>query len=372
MSDDQYQSDLNKLRSTNKQLQQTNADIKAKETQILAKVSDIRSKLALAEAENARLKKELTSRPIPQAGPSIDEKMTWRKEKAHLEAEVRSMRRDAEERVKLERALLSEQQSKQGIRAENERLKYGWAIMAEQYAELHECLVETQREWSRASRTLAAERERLEGNIAVLETDLIARREEVEDLRDHAKASWVERKALAQIIDNLRADSDIANSPVAVDSTLSHKLDNNFEASDIRHIIELASGHLDLVMSNSADTPFHIASLTETILALEIDLRQRETSLHTLELSHGRLETEHEALKIEHATCGATSSQLRYELDQAEQVIDSRGEEVASVRLELSRAIERGDKQAELLARANDQAFRSKFAEEALEEEVTQ
>jgi hypothetical protein len=298
--------------------------------------------------------------------------MTWRKEKAHLEAEVRSMRRDAEERVKLERALLSERQSKEGIRAENERLKYGWAIMAEQYAELHECLVEKQREWSRASRTFAAERERLESNIAVLETDLIARREEVEDLRDHAKASGVERKALAQIIDNLRADSDIANYPVAVDSTLSHKLDNNFEASDIRHMIELASGHLDLVMSNSADTPFHIAFLTETILALEIDLRQRETSLHTLELSHGRLETEHEALKIEHATCGATSSQLRYELDQAEQVIDSRGEEVASVRLELSRAIERGDKQAELLARANDQAFRSKFAEEALEEEVTQ
>jgi chromosome segregation ATPase len=358
----------------NETLKRTNDEIKAKESQILAKVSDIRSKLALAEAENARLKKELASRPLPQAGPSVDERLSWRKEKATLETEVRMMKRDAEERAKRDQALHVEQQSSQVLRAENERLKYGCTVVAEQYAELYELSTEREKQWLKRSRSMEGEKRQLESNVAYLQEVVTAHQAELEDLKSQLDESNVESEALVDTVDDLRTALLLHSGDTQIPQleSMVEVLGSSIDASDVQQMIELLSGHVDLVLSDCSDTPSHIASLTESILKLEIDLRQSKTSLSALEASQGRTELELETLKVDHATCGATTSQLRFELDQAGQIIESRGQEVSEVRIALGKAETRAEKHAELLARANEQAARSKFAEEALEEAVTQ
>lgn len=304
----------------------------------------------------------------------MDERLNWRKEKAALEAEVRMMKKEAEERTKRDQALQLEQQSSKFVKAENERLTYGWTVMTEQYAELYEVSKQKEREWRETSRTMESEKRRLESDVALLETVLSTCQAELEDLKLRVDESRGEAEMLVGVVDDLRAarDHQIQGIPIPPIEPAAEDLEPQVDISDVRQFLDLTTGHIDLLLSDTSDVPSHIATLTGTILTIDSELRQCRASLVSLESSKGRVDVELETVKVDHATCGATTSQLRFELDQAEQIIESRGREVSEVRLALNKANERAEKHAELLARATEQATRSKFAEEALEEEVTQ
>jgi chromosome segregation ATPase len=371
-ADRQYKSDLAKLKSTNEALQNTNDEIKGKEAKILAKVSDIRSKLALAEAENGRLKKELASRPLPLAGPSVDDRLTWRKEKAALESEIKLLKKDAEARSKRVEEAAKEGASLKELKGENERLKYGWGVMTDQYAELWEAHESGKTAWQREKQSLESEQRELNNRVNVAELGHAAKTEECEDQRQHIRQIRAERDILNDMFDAIRMNQlERVSLQIPCSDDIS-PLSPFLESSDIYNLLDLTTTHISLIQEYGSDLEPHILSLTASIMDLGQSLRETTHTLTTLQTSHARLEAEYADVRLEHAPCAVTISQLRYEADQAQQFTRVREEELDEVRAEMRKVEERFDRQAELAAKANEGEARSKFALESLEEEIVQ
>jgi hypothetical protein len=347
-------------------------ETKAREGKILAKVSELRSKLALAEAENIRLKKELSTRPIPQAGPSVDEKLTWRKEKAAMDLEIRSLRKEVETRSKREEEAVKEMFLLKVVRGENERLKYGWGVMTDRYVDLYETYQFENKERKREKQAMESDISRLDRTVCDLEVALAAKEEERQDHQYYIDCIRTERDSLSEIIDVLRAGRIEQNpretSPIDEMVPLAPMI----ELSDISNILDLTSSHTELAREQGSDLEPHILTLTASILHLEQSLRETTSALTTSQTAYHRIETEYAETRLEHASCAVTISQLRYDADQANQITAVREEELGEVRAELLKADDESARQADLLARAEESEARSKFALESLEEEIVQ
>jgi len=360
------------LKATNEVLQKKNDEIEGKESQVLAKVSDIRSKLALAEAENGRLKKELASRPMPQAGPSVDDRMTWRKEKAAMEAEIRALQKDVELRMKREEGVVREMEVLRGMQGENERLKLGWAVMTDQYAVLWDSFESEKKTWSEDMLSLESERRELSSRVLVLQDALHAESERTQDQQHHMRQLLAERDLLDEMVADLRTPGYESTSFHDPSFAGVESLAPILELSDMYSLLELTSTHNALVLEHGAEFEPHILSLTASVMGLEQSLREATYTLTTLEASHTRLEAEHADLRLEHAPCSLTISQLRYEADQACQTTLVREEELGEVRAEYLKLEDRYEKQIDMVAKAGENEARSKFALESLEEEIAQ
>jgi chromosome segregation ATPase len=335
-------------------------------------VSDIRSKLALAEAEHRRLQKELAARPLPQAGPSVDDRLTWRKEKAAMEVEIKALRKDVEVRTKREEETTREMSSLKGIRGENERLKFGWSVMTDQYAELWDDFESGKKAWREEKQGFESERHELGAKVDILEAGLAAKTEDCEDQSNHIQLLQDERDLLSDMVDNIRADQMGSPSPEAQCSDEITPLSPMIDSSDLAHLLELTSTHTDLIREHASDLEPHILSLTASIMTLEQTLRETTITLTALQITNARLEAEYAESRLEHAPCAVTISQLRYEADQAQQITLVRDEELGEVRAELRNVEKKYERQVELVAKANENEARSTFALESLEEEIVQ
>jgi chromosome segregation ATPase len=357
---------------TNEALQKANDEIKGNESKVLAKVSDIRSKLALSEAENRRLQKELAGRPIPQAGPSVDDRLTWRKDKAAMEVEIRALKKDVDARIKREEEVAREMSSLKGMRGENERLKVGWEVMTDQYAELWDDFESGKKAWREEKQILESNRRELGSRVDVLTAALAAKSEECEDQNRRIQQLRDERDLLSDIVDSIRADQMGHPTGKAQSFDDITPLSPILDSSDLAHLLDLTSTHDGLIREHSSDLEPHILSLTASIMALEQSLRETSNTLTGLQSTNARLEAEYAESRLEHAPCAVTISQLRYEADQAQQITLVREEELGEVRAELRDVEKKYERQAELVARANENEARSKFALESLEEEIVQ
>jgi hypothetical protein len=355
-------------------LVKSNEETKAKEGKVLAKVSDIRSKLALAEAENIRLKKELASRPIPQAGPSVDDRLTWRKERAAMEVEIRALKKEVETRSNKEEEAVKEIAMFKGVRGENERLKFGWGVMTDRYDDLHEMFECARKDWGMERKSLGSEVVELRSTTRHLESVLGEKEEECKDHLYRLDELRSERDCLSEVVDGLRATIiEVTTQDRHAPSTNEvAPLSPMVELSDVTAVLDLATGHSELIREQASELEPHILGFTASILHLEQSLRETASTLTTLQAAHSRMETEYGETRLEHASCAVTISQLRYDADQANQITAVREEELGEVRTELHKADEKREKQAELLVRAEENEARSKFAQESLEEEIVQ
>jgi len=306
---------------------------------------------------------------MPQAGPSVDERLNWRKEKAAIDAEIKALKKDAEARTKREEETARELSS---LKGENERLKMGWDVLTEQYAELWDDFESRKKAWRDEKQLLESDRRQLGEKVDHLETALAAKIEESKDQSDRIQQLQAEQDLLSDMIDEIRADQ--IGYPTLKTLSLDEitPLSPMIGPSDIAHLLDLTSTHDDLIREHTSDLEPHILSLTASIMALEQSLRETTNTLTSLQSTHVRLETEYAESRLEHAPCAVTISQLRYEADQAQQITLVREEELGEVRSELRGVEEKYQRQAELVVRANENEARSKFALESLEEEIVQ
>jgi chromosome segregation ATPase len=309
---------------------------------------------------------------MPQAGPSVDERLTWRKEKAAMEVEIKALKKDVEARIKRDEEVAREMSSLKGMRGENERLRMGWGVMTDQYAELWADFENGKKAWREEKRTLEVDQRDLKTSTSLTEAALLAKAEECEDKCRQIQQLRDERDLLSDIVDSIRADQMGHLTIQAQSSDDITPLSPTFDSSDLAHLLDLTSTHDDLIREHSSDLEPHILSLTASIIALEQSLRETTNTLTGLQSTNARLEAEYAESRLEHAPCAVTISQLRYEADQAQQITLVREEELGEVRAELRNVEKKYERQAELVARANENEARSKFALESLEEEIVQ
>jgi chromosome segregation ATPase len=309
---------------------------------------------------------------MPQAGPSVDERLTWRKEKAAMEVEIRALKKDVEARIKREEEVAREMSSLKGMRGENERLRMGWGVMTDQYAELWDDFESGKKAWREEKQILESNRRELGNMVDVLTAALAAKTEECEDQSRRIQQLRDERDLLSDMVDDIRVDQMGHPTFKAQSFDDLTPLSPTVDSSDLAHLLDLTSTHDDLIREHSSDLEPHILSLTASIMTLEQSLRETTNTLTDLQSTHARLEAEYAESRLEHAPCAVTISQLRYEADQAQQITLVREEELGEVRAELRDVEKKYERQAELVARANENDARSKFALESLEEEIVQ
>jgi len=309
---------------------------------------------------------------MPQAGPSVDERLTWRREKAAMEAEMKALKKDVEARTKREEEAAREMSSLKGMREENERLRMGWGVMTDQYAELWDDFENGKKAWREEKRTLEVDQRDLKMSTALTEAALLAKAEECEGKCRQIQQLRDERDVLSDVIDRIRADQMGHPAFEAQFSDNITPLFPTFGSYDFAHLLDLTTTHTDLIRDHSSDLEPHILSLTASIMALEQSLRETTNRLTGLQSTHARSEAEYAESRLEHAPCAVTISQLRYEADQAQQITLVREEELGEVRAELRDVEKKYQRQAELVVRANENEARSKFALESLEEEIVQ
>ena len=309
---------------------------------------------------------------MPQAGPSVDERLTWRKEKAAMEVELKALKKDVEGRTKREEEAAREMSSLKGMRGENERLKLGWEVMADQYAELWDGFENGKKSWREEEQALESDRRQLVGTVDVLTAALAVKIEECDDQSHQIQQLRDEQDLLSDIIDTIRADQmgHPTIKPQSFDDTT--PLSPMIDSSDLAHLLDLTVTHNDLIREHASDLEPHILSLTASMTTLGQSLRETTNALTSLQSTHARLEAEYAESRLEHAPCAVTISQLRYEADQAQQITLVREEELGEVRAELRDIEKKFERQAELVAGANENEARSKFALESLEEEIVQ
>lgn len=341
----------------------------------MSKLADTRAKFALSEAEHSKTRQELSRRPLPTSGPSVDERLTWRKEKASNENEIKKLEREVSRWMKRCEDLQEDSQKYVGMEGENERLKYGAAIIAEQYAELFENFRDVQEVTREREVGSTMNVQRMEGeleearqvnNEILEERDGMAHRLEL--AQRHVETL---KESLHFVLASKREIQQFSQSSPPLESQVT-PLDPIVSPEEVQTILDLSLAHSNLCQAALTNADEHILTLTTTIIELESSARKAEQSLSSVRTSLAGLEAEHEVLRAEHAPCGATMSQLRFELDQANQVADNRGDEINEVRLRLCKADERSERHADLLKKANDSLSRAKFAQDALEEEVEQ
>lgn len=344
---------------------------RAKEASLAGKLTDVRSKLALSEAETVKLRQEASSRPSSHTGLAED-RIAWNKAKMSMESEIKKLEKEVERGSRKLTALQEKAKLEATLAAENERLKFGWNVMTEQYGELYDKLQEVRRDALEREHADVRYRQEKESEVARLAFRLERSGEDQHDLLEQLGLS---RKHVDQLSMDLEEQLDLHHAPVPAitrplnDNTV-EQLQPMTDIDSTRTMLELATGHAGLQESIQRDGEEHITHLTTSIIELEQSVRDLHTRLTTTENTHVLLVAEQESLRAEHAPCGASLSQLRFEVDQANRIVDSRGQEVNDVRLELCRANERSERQADLLQRANENVSRSKFAQDALEEEV--
>jgi chromosome segregation ATPase len=289
-----------------------------------------------------------------------------------MEVEIKALKKDVEARIKREEEAASEMSSLKGMKGENERLKMGWEVMTDQYAELWDDFESGKKAWREEKLVLELDRRELGGKVDVLTAALAAKSEECEDQSRRIRQLRDERDLLCDLVDNMRAVQMGHLTIQAHSSEDITPLSPTFDSSDLAHLLDLTSTHDDLIREHSSDLEPHILSLTASIMALEQSLRETTNTLTGLQSTNARLEAEYAESRLEHAPCAVTISQLRFEADQAQQITLVREEELGEVRAELRDVEKKYERQAELVARANENEARSKFALESLEEEIVQ
>jgi chromosome segregation ATPase len=289
-----------------------------------------------------------------------------------METEIKALKKDVEARTKREAEAAREMSSLKGMRGENERLRMGWGVMTDQYAELWDDFESGKKAWREEKRTLEGDQRKLETSKALVEAALLSKAEECEDQCRQIQQLRDERDLLNHMLDNILADRMSKSSLEAESLDEITPLSPTFDSSDLAHLLDLTSTHDDLIREHSSDLEPHILSLTASIMALEQSLRETTNTLTGLQSTNARLEAEYAESRLEHAPCAVTISQLRYEADQAQQITLVREEELGEVRAELRDVEKKYERQAELVARANENEARSKFALESLEEEIVQ
>jgi len=309
---------------------------------------------------------------MPQVGPSVDERLTWRKEKAAREVEIKGLKKDVEGRMKREEEAAREMSSLKGMRGENERLKLGWEVVTDQYAELWDDFENGKKAWREEKQALESDQRQLVGTVDVLTAALAAKTEQCEDQSLQIQQLRDERDLLNDLVDNIRADQMGHPTIKAQSFDDLTPLSSMIDSSDLAHLLDLTVTHNDLIREHASDLEPHILSLTASIITLEQSLRETTNTLTSLQSTNARLEAEYAESRLEHAPCAVTISQLRYEADQAQQITLVREEELSEVRAELRDVEKKYERQAELVARANENEARSKFALESLEEEIVQ
>lgn len=317
------------------------------------------------------MKDELAARPLPQKGPMIDERLAWKKEKAALDAELRQANKEADKWMGKCRQLESTSQDLSAMRTENERLRYGWSVMAEQYGQLYETLQTRARSHAAERSAASGAQQRTEAQLsqAIWHNDQITQQNV--DLQEQVRHMQDEVALLSQTLHEAvtHRASDRTPTPTMSDPTLPD-LAPTIDALETQSALELAIGHAELGQSEISDRAEHISLLTSKIIDLEQALHSAEAALTTAQNHSRLLRDEQEALKEEHASCAPTISQLRVDIDQADRVIERRGQEVQEVRLELHRANQKTDRQADMIKSASEEVSRAKYAQDVLEEEV--
>jgi chromosome segregation ATPase len=289
-----------------------------------------------------------------------------------MEVEIKALKKDVEVKTKREEEAAREMSSLKGMRGENERLRMGWGVMTDQYAELWDDFESGKKAWREEKQALESGRRQLGGKVDVLTAALAAKSEECDDQIRQIRQLQGERDLLSDIFDNIRADQkgELTFNAQSFDNIT--PLSPMIDSSDFVHLLDLTTKHNDLIREHSSDLEPHILSLTASIMTLEQSLREATDTLTGLQSTHARLEAEYAESRLEHAPCAVTISQLRYEADQAQQITLVREEELGEVRAELRNVEQKYERQAELVARANENEARSKFALESLEEEIVQ
>lgn len=258
---------------------------------------------------------------------------------------------------------------------QNERLRYGAGVMAEQYAELYESFVDLEQSAENEGQRSDRDRQRLE---AELQESRQTNRDILEERDGLAHQLYLAQRHVDILKEALNAalasrrELQSTKQITSVLDDLVRPLDPVITTDEAHTILDLSLNHSSLCQAALVDAREHIITLTINIIELESSVRKADDTLRTVQASLSGLESENEALRAEHAPCGATISQLHFDLDQANRVADNRGEEINEVRLRLCKADERSERHADLLKKASDNLSRAKFAQDALEEEVEQ
>lgn len=367
-----HAAEIESLKSSNSSLQASLEESKAREA---GKISDIRSKLALSEAENTKLRLQLNERVSKYAGVGVEERLTLRKEKAGLEVELRKVHEEKEraskllEKVELEKGLVVGELKE--AKWEIERLKAGGAVMAERCGELWE-LVRSVEEVRKCERVeWECERRNRESAMEVLQESLRGSKITIRELK--AQLAMSRTPESTEGFGEIAIQFDRPHAPIA-SHTESHE--PMVDSTVVSAVLDLALTHLDLVTTYqdqeldtlTASNADLLNQLENTIIAL--DLAQKD--LLELRTQYTAIQSVNDALKVAHASCHGRIKALEKDLQDANAVIDSRGEEVNEVRLELRDVQLRADREREELRRAQESVQRGRFAVEALEEEVLQ
>ena len=289
-----------------------------------------------------------------------------------MEAEIRALQKDVELRMKREEGTVKEMEVLRRTKAENERLKLGWGVMTDQYAELWDTFESEKKTWSEDKLSLESERRELCSRVLVLQDALHAETERNQDQQDHMRQLLAERDLLDEMVADLRTPGYESTSFHDPSFAGVEPLAPILELSDMYSLLELTTTHNALVLEHGAEFEPHILSLTASIMGLEQLLRETTYTLTTSQATHTRLEAEHADLRLEHAPCSLTISQLRYEADQACQTTLVREEELGEIRAAYLKLEERFEKQIDMGVKAGENEARSKFALESLEEEIAQ
>lgn len=292
-----------------------------------------------------------------------------------MESEMRGLQKELGRWMKRCESLEERARDQVVLEAENERLRFGSGVMAEQYAEVYDSLqIVRQAASERDIALLQAQR--------IMEAELQETRLTTSDIAEE-KEGLAHRLSLAQgyigLLERALDDAIISRQDCQQLIRVEHITDDQIAPlapfvgeEQIATVLDLALGHAHFGQECLQESRDHITHLRKSVIDLEVSVSQGERSLSVAQSALNQLQTEHEVLRSEHAPCGASMSQLRYELDQSNQIVDNRGAEVNEVRLRLCKADERSERQADILKRANENVSRAKFAQEALEEEVEQ
>ena len=292
-----------------------------------------------------------------------------------MENETKKLERELSRWIKRCEDLQEESSKYVGMGAENERLRFGAAVMAEQYAELFDTFRDFKEVADERDMRSTLNQQRMELEVEEARQINSETSEERDGLAHRLQLAQrhveILKESLHAALASKREFQQSSQSSPSTDTQII-PLDPIVSPEEVQTILDLSLAHSTLCQEALSNANEHILTLTTTIIELESSVRKAEHSLSSVQASFAGLEAEHEALRGEHAPCGATMSQLRFELDQANQVADNRGDEINEVRLRLCKADERSERHADLLKKANDNLSRAKFAQDALEEEVEQ
>lgn len=291
-----------------------------------------------------------------------------------MEVEIRALKKEVETRSNKEEEALKEVAMLKGVRGENERLKFGWGVMTDRYADLYDTFETVKKDREMERKSLESEVLELRSTTRHLTCVLGEKEEECKHHLYRLDGLRSERDCLSEVVDGLRATimEVTTQDRHAPSKNEVAPLSPMVELFDGTAVLDLATGHSELIREQASELEPHILGLTASILHLEQSLRETASALTTLQTAHSLMETEYGETRLEHASCAVTISQLRYDADQANQITAVREEELGEVRTELHKADEKREKQAEMLARAEENEARSKFAQESLEEEIVQ